>query len=98
MLRAQRFERVDDFSKNRTQAWMAWQAGIPQRAGYGLRWGQQVFRNLVPPIQPYRGLSSPVCFEATAFMIAQGMVAHPLAAQKMPSLERYNSISRICSD
>ncbi len=78
VLRAESLDRILIFSARVSYAYMAQQAGIPCRAGYGTRWLQRLWLNQPPFIQPYRGELSPVYWEASAFAQAQGLVTAPV--------------------
>lgn len=77
-LRDGQLDRILMFSNNVRYAYMAQQAGIPMRAGYGAKWLQRLWLNQPPYIQSYAGDLSPVYWEASAFAQAQGLVRAPV--------------------
>ncbi len=73
-LRSRGFDRVYIFSSRSRYAWLAWLAGIPQRAGFGFSRAQRLALNAGPYIRPYGGAGNWVYPEATEFARAHGFV------------------------
>lgn len=78
-LRQRHFDRIILFSGRTSRGLIAWLSGIPMRMGFGYRWLQRFFLSQGPYIQAYTGPSVAAFHEASAFMVAHGFCATPIA-------------------
>jgi heptosyltransferase-2 len=72
--RLHRFDRIYLFSDRWQHAMAAWLAGIPRRAGLGLRGEQRLLLNCAPYVRPHTGPGVTHYEEALAFALAHGLV------------------------
>lgn len=87
-LEAYRFERIFLFSRRYHHAILAWLAKIPVRIGFGTNLRQRLFLNQPPFIAKYEGSGVGIYEEATALMMAHGIVpAAVVPRMKVPAAE-----------
>lgn len=87
-LEVYQFERIFLFSRRYHHAILAWLAKIPTRIGFGTNLRQRLFLNHPPFIPKYQGPGVGIYEEATALVIAHGIVPSAVVPRmKVPAAE-----------
>ncbi len=87
-LQQYQFERIFLFSRRYHHGILAWLAKIPTRIGFGTNLRQRLFLNQPPFISKYEGAGVGIYEEATALMIAHGIVPAAIVPRmKVPAAE-----------